>query len=65
MENISYRTVTIVFIAILRVGSCHGIGYSAEASTSTQASKIAMQTKNISPQIVDFQPLRQGIFLVD
>jgi hypothetical protein len=24
-----------------------------------------MQTKNISPQIVDFQPLRQGIFLVD
>jgi hypothetical protein len=21
--------------------------------------------KNISPQIVDFQPLRQGIFLVD
>jgi hypothetical protein len=49
----------------LRVGSCHGIGYSAEASTSAQLSKMAMQNKNISPQIVDFQTLRPGIFLVD
>jgi hypothetical protein len=62
MENISYRTVTIVFIAILRVGSCHGIGYSAEASTSTQASKIAMQTKIFRLKLLIFNRFARAFF---
>jgi hypothetical protein len=61
-ENISYRTVTIVFIAILRVGSCHGIGYSAEASTSAQASKIAMQTKIFRLKLLIFNRFARALF---
>jgi hypothetical protein len=54
--------VTIVFIAILRVSSCHGIGYSAEASTSAQASKMAMQIKIFRLKSLIFNRFARAFF---
>jgi hypothetical protein len=54
-----------MLVDILLSLGCHGIGYPAEASTSAQASEMAMQIKIFRLKLLIFNRFARAFFSVD